>query len=146
MHCQIGRVTDNERASRHLLCNTVGKMSMMGSMYQRVSLEMRTAAATLLGYILLYLPSLLLLCVCSHYAMHNDVIHCSASPLCGRWTCAPIASECARYIVHVCYCRRSYFVQSYKSTISCKVEWYVVLAVWSDWLATSIMLSVLWYL
>ena len=55
-----------------LVWSAVGITNLMGSMYQRVSLETRTAAAASLGYYLLYLLSLfvtivswLVLCVCS---------------------------------------------------------------------------------
>ena len=41
-------------------CSAVGLFSLMGSIYQRVSLEKRPVATTPLGYYLLYLVSLLL--------------------------------------------------------------------------------------
>lgn len=79
----------------HLLCNTVGIINMMGSMHQSVALAMRTANATSLGYLLLYLVSLF----CSHrlvsgvvhlqdYAMCDFVSIALPSLVCGHWGCA----------------------------------------------------------
>ena len=73
MHDQDGRVSYSEQAGRHLLCSTVETI-MMGSMYQWVSLEMRTATEVSLGYLLLYFVSLsitivLMLVLCIYSTM-----------------------------------------------------------------------------
>ena len=64
MCSQEGQASDSERAGRQLLCSTVDTIIMMGSMYQWVSLETRTAVASSLGCYLLYLLSLFVTIVC----------------------------------------------------------------------------------
>lgn len=51
----------SDQTSRHLLCDVAGMelLQRMGNMYQWVSLEMRIAGATSLGFLLLYLLSMI---------------------------------------------------------------------------------------
>ena len=102
---------------------------MMGNMYQCVSLETRTAAATSMGYLLLYLfsPCLLPSSVAGavrfqHCAVRVSVSVASPSPLRGRWDCLPYVSECVHFFVQVYYRRTLRFEQSCEPTDFCKAE------------------------
>ena len=128
MRNQIGRASDSARGSRHLSCNAMDMMIMMCNMYQWVSLDTRTAAATSLGYLFLYLLSLvvtthvLVLCGCSHRAMCCVHSAASPSPLRGHWACLLWASVCTRFTVRSYYRRTLHIEQSCETTMSCKAE------------------------
>ena len=101
---------------------------MMGSMYQRISLETRTATAASSGYYLLYLLSLFVTNVCSWccafaalFCVHFCV-RCFA--LTTSWSlglCAVRVGVCALFCASY-YRRTSHFEQSCEPTDFCKAE------------------------
>ena len=129
MHSQVGQASNSEQACRPLLCSIVDIMNMMCSMYQWVSLEMKTTSVASLGYLLLYLLSLIVTIIWFWCYVLAITVLCffvyyvaSGSQLRGCWNCMLYSSKCAHCTVHICSHCTSRFGKSYESTISCKAE------------------------